>query len=224
MSRTKKTKTPPPPGGSERGINELIIETWTLIDQAKKSLSDPELSENDKIRWAGVLASAIGTLNRLLWKAGAGKVDEEDLASILSKVPEKYAKMVKRRLNGDENPDFEGIGRGDLVEIIWLDASLSRGISKISNRVVATYKRTVGRFVGIFKDRQYKHPHVLIQHEIDEGGIIDVSSVPLGIVVGVKKLAEKEASKRMKNGASVSWTSPLEGGGTKIITRKVRKC
>ena len=43
-----------------------------------------------------MLANLIGTLNRLLWKAGMGKVDEEDLASILSKVPEKYVKIMKK--------------------------------------------------------------------------------------------------------------------------------
>lgn len=221
---TGNAKTPRGEGGvKERGINELISETWALIDQAKKRLSDSSLSENDKIRWAGVLASAIGTLNRLLWKVGAGKMDEEDLASILSKVPGKYAKIVKLKLKGVSKPDFEGIGRGDLVEVTWLDASLSRGIVKVTNRTIATYKRTVGRFVGVFKDRQYGHPHVLIQHEVDENGVSDVSSVPLGIVVGVKKLAEKEALKKWRNGASVSWTSPLEGGGLKIVTRKVRK-
>ena len=82
--------------GAERGVHELITETWRLIDQAKERLADPNLSENDKIRWAGVLANLIGTLNRLLWKAGMGKVDEEDLASILSKIPEKYVKIVKK--------------------------------------------------------------------------------------------------------------------------------
>lgn len=220
------TKTPRGEGGvKERGINELIAETWKLIDQAKKSLSDPELGENDKIRWAGVLASAIGTLNKLLWKTGAGKVEEEDLATLLSKVPEKYSKIVKRIMKSKaaEKLDFAGIERGDLVEIVWLDASLSRGIVKVTNRTIATYKRTVGRFVGVFKDRQYGHPHVLIQHEVDENGISDVSSVPVGIVVGVKKLAEKEALKKLRNGASVSWTSRLKSGGLKIVTRKVQK-
>ena len=80
----------------ERGVKELIAKTWKQIDQAEERLADPNLSENDKIRWAGVLANLIGTLNRLLWKAGMGKVDKEDLASILSKIPEKYVKIVKK--------------------------------------------------------------------------------------------------------------------------------
>ena len=82
--------------GEERGVKELIAKTWKQIDQAEERLAGPDLSENDKIRWAGVLANLIGTLNRLLWKAGMGKVDEEDLAQILSKIPEKYVKVVKK--------------------------------------------------------------------------------------------------------------------------------
>ena len=73
----------------KRGVNEIIGEMWALIDLAKRSLSDPKLNENEKIRWARVLANAIKNLHELLRKAGAGGVDEEDLASILSKIPEK---------------------------------------------------------------------------------------------------------------------------------------
>ena len=80
----------------KRGVQELIAKTWKQIDQAEERLADPNLDENDKIRWAGVLANLIGTLNRLLWKAGMGKMDGEDLASLLSKIPEKYAKAVKK--------------------------------------------------------------------------------------------------------------------------------
>jgi len=82
----------------KRGIKELIDETWALINRAKGSLSDPKLGEGEKIRWAGALANAIGTLNRLLLKDGAGGVNEEDLASILSKIPKKYVKIVNKKV------------------------------------------------------------------------------------------------------------------------------
>lgn len=216
-------KTPRGVGGvKERGINELIVETWALIDQAKKRLSDPELSENDKIRWAGVLASAIGTLNRLLWKAGAGRVDEEDLASILSKVPEKYARMVKKKIKTATKPDFSGVGQGDLVQVTWVDASISRDVVKLTNRAVATYKQTTGWFLAVIKDARYGVPHLILSTETTDGVAHDITSIPVPIIVAVEKLTEKTARKR-QNGANVQWTSPLRGGGLKIITRKRRK-
>jgi len=220
--------TPPAVGGVEkRGIEDAIAETWRLIDLVKERLS-ADVSESEKVKWASVLSQAIGTLNKLYYKAGVGQVEEDDLAQILSKMPEKYQKIIRKRLAGDKNgqtippnrASFEGIQRGNLVEIVWLDASLSRGIIKVTNRVIATYKRTVGRFVGVFKDDQYKHPHVLVQHEADENGVADVSSIPLGIVVGVNRLGAKSPAKRVK-GTDAQWTQPLgPAGGVKIMTRR----
>jgi len=210
-------------GVDERGVQDLINEAWTLIDQAKARLQDSNVSENDKIRWAGVLANAIGSLNKLLWKAGMGKVDEEDLAQILSKIPEKYAKMVRGKLGIVDKPDFSAIGQGDLVQIEWLDASLSRNVVKVTNRIIATYKKTVGRFVGIFKDARYGAQHVIIQHETNDTGISDISSIPFAIIVKVKRLAPKDAMKKFKRGTDAQWTQNLRGGGVKIVTRRARK-
>ena len=42
---------------------ELIDRTWRLIDYISERLDDPAIDEKDKVRWAGVLASAIGTLD-----------------------------------------------------------------------------------------------------------------------------------------------------------------
>ena len=55
---------------------------------------EPQRKRQDRV--GRVLANLMGTLNRLLWKAGMGKVDEEDLAQILSKIPEKYVKIVEK--------------------------------------------------------------------------------------------------------------------------------
>ena len=226
MGKSTALKTPPipPPPKKQRGVDDLIKETWRLIDQAKHSLSDPNLGENDKIRWAGVLANAIGTLNKLLWKAGAGKMDEEDLATMLSKIPEKYAKMVKKRLKPIRELDLREIGRGDLVELVWLDASTSHNVVKLGNRVIATYKRTVGRFLAVVKDKRYDIEHVILSTEMTDNAAHNITSIPLPIVVDIHRLAPKETKRAAKNGADVMWTSPLKEGGYKAVWRKVRKC
>lgn len=221
------SKKPEGGGGSqktrERGVDAAIRETWALIDKAKARLNAASVSEREKISWAGVLANTIGTLNRLLDKTEKGKIGEEDLASILSKVPEKYVKIVRRGLKAVKAPDFEGIGRGDLVELVWLDASMSRSVVKLSNRVVATYKRTVGRFLAVTKDARYGVGHVIISTETTDNAVYDITSIPLPIVVDIRKLAPKDAKKAAKNGANVMWTSPLSGGGHKIVMRKRQK-
>lgn len=87
-----------------------------------------------------------------------------------------------------------GISIGDAIEVYWLDSSLSRGVTKITNRTISTYKRTLGRFVGAFKDPRCRHPHILVQHEVDESEVSDVSSIPAAVVVGVTKIASKALS------------------------------
>ena len=78
-------------------LAELITKTWSLIDYIEKRLKASTL-ENDKIRWAGVLASTIGTLNKLFYKAGIGKFDKDDMAILLSKIPKKFRQIVRRRI------------------------------------------------------------------------------------------------------------------------------
>jgi len=77
---------------------ELIARTWSLVDYIDDRLKSSTLNENDKIRWAGVLASTIGTLNKLFYKAGIGKFDKDDMAILLSKIPKKYSQIVRRRI------------------------------------------------------------------------------------------------------------------------------
>jgi len=77
---------------------ELIARTWRLIDYISERLDDPAIDEKDKVRWAGVLATAIGTLNKLFYKAGIGKLSKDDMAILLSKIPKKFSEIVRRKM------------------------------------------------------------------------------------------------------------------------------
>lgn len=79
-------------------VGELIVRAWCLVELAEGRLRDESLDENDKIRWAGVLATVIGTLNKLMWKAGVGRLDRESLAKLFEKVPKKYREVVFSRV------------------------------------------------------------------------------------------------------------------------------
>jgi len=84
--------------GDERQeeIGELIARAWRLVDFAEDRARDESLDENERIRWAGVLATVIGTLNKLMWKAGVGRLDKKSVAKLLEKVPKKYRNIVLR--------------------------------------------------------------------------------------------------------------------------------
>lgn len=229
--KTKLNKQAPPGGGGveERGVKELINETWALIDKTKGRLQDTALGENDKIRWAGVLANAIGTLNKLLWKAGAGRLDEEDLATILSKVPDKYAKMVRKRISREKYPSREELLKKtkalkphDLIEIIWNDASETKQVSVISNRVVETCRRLIGRFIALRRGKKTGMIHLLSYHQTTDD-TFDMDSTPFPFILDVIKLSKKEARKKMKyaHALRAQWTSSLPEGGVKCVARKL---
>jgi uncharacterized membrane protein len=82
----------------QEDVGELIARAWSLVELAEGRLRDESLDENDKIRWAGVLATVIGTLNKLMWKAGVGRLDKESVAKLLEKVPKKYREVVFSRV------------------------------------------------------------------------------------------------------------------------------
>ena len=82
----------------QEDVGELIVRAWCLVELAEGRLRDESLDENDKIRWAGVLATVIGTLYKLMWKAGVGRLDKESVAKLLEKVPKKYREVVFSRV------------------------------------------------------------------------------------------------------------------------------
>ena len=78
----------------EHDVAEVIARVWRLIDYTEQRLLDPDIGENERIRWAGVLATYYGTLNKLMWRAGIGKVDKQSFARLLAKIPKKYREIV----------------------------------------------------------------------------------------------------------------------------------
>jgi len=75
-------------------VGELISRAWRLVEFAEGRLRDEGLGEDERVRWAGVLATVIGTLNKLMWKAGVGRMDKKSVAKLLEKIPKKYRDVV----------------------------------------------------------------------------------------------------------------------------------
>jgi len=82
---------------NRRTVNEAINILWQVVDEAKMYLEDPMLTSEEKRRWAKTLADTIGVLNKLLASQGGSQLEDEDLGSLLTKVPRKFRRTVQRR-------------------------------------------------------------------------------------------------------------------------------
>jgi len=83
--------------GRERTVEEAVQILWRIIDEAKLYMADPLLESEEKRRWAKTLADTIGVLNKLLAGQGEKQLDDEDLASLLTKVPRTWQTKVAKR-------------------------------------------------------------------------------------------------------------------------------
>jgi len=83
-----------------RTVDEAIQILWKVIDEAKTYLADEMTSSEEKRRWAKVLCDTIGVLNKLLASKGEKTLEDEDLGSLLLKVPERFRRTVLRGVKG----------------------------------------------------------------------------------------------------------------------------
>ena len=84
-------------GRRKRTVDEAVGILWGIIDEAKFYMSDPVVLPEEKRRWAKTLADTIGVLNKLLAGQGEKQLEDEDLASLLTKVPRMLQVKVARR-------------------------------------------------------------------------------------------------------------------------------
>lgn len=86
-----------PIGG--RTIEEATQILWKIIDEAKTYMQDPMLTSEEKRRWAKTLADTIGVLNKLLASQGEKQLEDEDLGTLLAKIPTTLRRAVMRRIH-----------------------------------------------------------------------------------------------------------------------------
>ena len=82
---------------SGRTVEEAIQILWKVIDEAKMYMEDPLLTPEEKRRWAKTMADTIGVLNKLLASQGGRQLEDEDLGSLLTKVPRTFRRTVMMR-------------------------------------------------------------------------------------------------------------------------------
>lgn len=95
--RTKTMGHSPPASG--RTVEEATQILWKIIDEAKAYMQDPMLTSEEKRRWAKTLADTIGVLNKLRVSQGEKQLEDEDLGTLLAKIPTTLRRTVMRRIH-----------------------------------------------------------------------------------------------------------------------------
>ena len=81
-------------------VEDAVRILWRIIDEAYAFMQDPMLTVEEKRRWAKTLADTIGVLNKLLASRGEKQLEDEDLGTLLAKVPRTFRLTVMRRVHG----------------------------------------------------------------------------------------------------------------------------
>lgn len=82
---------------------------------------------------------------------------------------------------------------GELIEVHWADASKNYRVKKITNSVVACYKKQVGRFIKLYYCTAYGIEHLLME-DIESylmPGRPTVWSIPVPVILRVIPLGNK---------------------------------
>jgi len=82
-----------------RTVDDAVQILWGIIDEAKMYIENPSLTADEKRRWSKTLADTIGVLNKLLASEGQRQLEDEDLGTLLGKVPRKFHSTVMRRVH-----------------------------------------------------------------------------------------------------------------------------
>lgn len=84
------------------------------------------------------------------------------------------------------------IRKGQIVEIIWIDACESRNVSSFENEAFATYKRSIGRFLACKRDRVYNQEYIIIYEEVTDKQFFEITSIPLAVIMDMRVIEESK--------------------------------
>jgi hypothetical protein len=73
----------------ERTVDEAVQILWKVIEEAKMFLADERSTPEEKRRWSKVLCDTIAVLNKVLASKGEKPLEDEDLGTLLQKVPRR---------------------------------------------------------------------------------------------------------------------------------------
>jgi len=95
---------------------------------------------------------------------------------------------------------IDSLAEEQWIEIHWLDACLTKNVSRLTNPVFATYKKTKGRFWRVKEDSLYRREHLIIKKRTVDYDTYNIISIPLDCIVLIKKLPMNFRFKTYKSG------------------------
>jgi hypothetical protein len=81
----------------ERSPREAVGVLWLVIDEAQSSMHDPLTTSEEKRHWAKVLTDTVGVLNKAYENLGEKSLEDEDLGSLLGRIPRPMQVKIARR-------------------------------------------------------------------------------------------------------------------------------
>lgn len=85
---------------------------------------------------------------------------------------------------------LQNLRKGQVVEIVWIDACEARNVTNLEDEEFATYKVTVGRFLACKREKSWNQPYVIIYEEVTDKKYFEIMSIPLANVMAIRAIGE----------------------------------
>jgi len=228
----------------KRGVKDIIGMLWYATEEAQSHVAKAK-SPGEKRQWLKIIVEAANIIFKL---EGVEQPEDEeaiDLTQLLDeaeKIRLQAVKFIKRdKSKDDDSLNPLELKEGQKVKVIWLDACMTFGVRKITNKAFATYKTNVGVFKGIYDDARYKVQHLILVVPQADGSITSrdgsytILSFPLCIVKKIKPVITKTEKMTFKGISMIpmlvpSWkikhadhVEALAGGGVKATFPEIKR-
>lgn len=222
------------------GLDWLITETERRLDRIIERLNSTDLSGKEERLFTDAYTKLAGTLQKLYALKGIEPPEEENLATLLSKIPadtfkealqdtevqktaKKFLKTLDAKLKKSPkqtkttiSTTLQKIHPGDFIETTWIDASQSKGVDirkpSLPNHSVETRKVTKASYLRIQRGETWRDEHLLLSFE-ETDGLHEIISIPLTLVKTIRYANEKHSRKTKKPKEKQRFTD----GSTKIF-------
>jgi len=90
----------------KRTVEEMIQLLWMAVDEANTQMRDEMTTPEEKRLWAKNMCDTIGVLNKLMASRRQTKMEDDDLGSLLLKVPRRFKRDIVRRVRKWRRPSL----------------------------------------------------------------------------------------------------------------------
>jgi len=94
---------------------------------------------------------------------------------------------------------IDRLKEGQLIEVVWLDASTSRDVTRLNKYVIETIKRSIGYFITA------KYNYLVMYFEVTDEKVYEILSIPIPCIIKITvfEARDMEGFKRGKKTVKV---------------------